>query len=161
MEGQAAITTSYARRPVWQWVVIYAVVAAVVYGGVYFFLNRGKYMYQASASSGAAVAQKQLFKDSANYANSYQIFPGALTAQAKAAMNGFMTQTQTMADGSAQVAMTATNPEYKNQLYVVKPGYSLYFVEKNSGDDAVSTNTDKFPGDDTAVLVDPQGYVAN
>ena len=31
----------YGKRPVWQWVVLYLVVAAVVYGLVYYFFFRG------------------------------------------------------------------------------------------------------------------------
>lgn len=35
-------STGYGKRPVWQWVVIYAVVAVIVYGLVYYlFINGG------------------------------------------------------------------------------------------------------------------------
>lgn len=30
----------YGKRPVWQWVVIYVIVAAVVYGLIYYFFMR-------------------------------------------------------------------------------------------------------------------------
>ncbi len=31
----------YGKRPVWQWVAIYLVVAAIVYGLIYYFFIRG------------------------------------------------------------------------------------------------------------------------
>jgi hypothetical protein len=32
----------YAKRPIWQWVAIYIVVGAIVYGAIYlFFINKG------------------------------------------------------------------------------------------------------------------------
>lgn len=34
-------TKGYGKRPVWQWVLIYVVVAAIVYGLVYYFFMRG------------------------------------------------------------------------------------------------------------------------
>src|SRR5476649_1831236 len=36
---------SYSKRPMWQWVIIYLVIAAAVYGAVYFifFANKGGY----------------------------------------------------------------------------------------------------------------------
>lgn len=33
-------TKGYGKRPVWQWVLIYAVVAVVVYGLIYYFFIR-------------------------------------------------------------------------------------------------------------------------
>jgi hypothetical protein len=32
----------YGKRPVWQWVVIYLVVAAIVYGLIYYLFMRGE-----------------------------------------------------------------------------------------------------------------------
>ena len=64
-----------------------------------------------------------------------------------------------MADASTLITLTATNPNYKNQTYTVKPGYSLYFVEKNTTDDSPENDTDRTSADDTAVIVDPQGMI--
>lgn len=38
---------AYGKRPLWQWVLIYAVVGAIVYGLVYyfFFMGKGGYKY--------------------------------------------------------------------------------------------------------------------
>jgi hypothetical protein len=157
MEDTVTTSNSYAKRPVWQWVVFCVVIAVVVYGGIYYFLTRNKSGgYQTNS---AVVVSKQLFRDSPVYASAYQIFPGTLSADAKKAMNGFMTQTQSMADGTVVVTMTATNPEYKNQTYTVKPGETLYFIEKSLGDDAVGENKDNYLADDTAVVVDAQGVL--
>ena len=105
-------------------------------------------------------ASKQLFKDSPEYQYAYQIFPGTMSAQAKTAMSGFSMKTTTLADGSTRVSLTSTNPNYKNQSYTVKKGYSLYFVERNTVDDNPSQDSDRLYLDDSAVIVDPNGYIA-
>jgi hypothetical protein len=140
---------------------IYMLVIAVVVGGVYYVVVGTKKSGTIAVAYSAPTITKQLFADSPMFSFAYQIFPGALSADAKQAMTGFTTQIQTTSDGSTQVTMTATNPEYTSQQYVVKPGYKLYFIEKNPGDDSVSENKDGFLADDTAVLVDAQGYIAN
>lgn len=37
--------TGYGKRPLWQWVLIYLVVAVVLYGLVYYFFLGGKNLY--------------------------------------------------------------------------------------------------------------------
>jgi hypothetical protein len=130
------------------------IILLVAIGGAGFVMTK-------RATGGIVATGKQLFKDSPSFAKAYQIFPGPLSDQAKLAMTGFMTKTESQMDGSVVVTMTATNTEYKNQQYTVKPGYSLYFIEKSLGDDSASENTDRFLPDDMAVLVDAQGYVVN
>lgn len=34
---------AYGKRPLWQWIVIYLIIAAVVYGLVYYFFLKGAY----------------------------------------------------------------------------------------------------------------------
>ena len=109
---------------------------------------------------GAGAGGKQLFKNSPEYQYAYQIFPGTMSAQAKTAMNGFSMKTTSMPDGSTQVSFSSTNPNYKNQSYVVKKGYSLYFIERTTADDNTAQDTDRLYLDDTAVIVDPNGYIA-
>ena len=89
----------------------------------------------------------------------YQIFPGPISAEAKTALAGFMLDTKTQSDGSSLITMTSTNTEYKNQTYTVKPAEILYFIEKNPKDDSESENAEKFLADDTAVVVDADGYI--
>lgn len=38
-----AAKKGYGKRPLWQWAVIYLVIAAIVYGLVYYFFLRGGY----------------------------------------------------------------------------------------------------------------------
>jgi len=102
---------------------------------------------------------QQAFADSPEAAYSYQIFPGTVSDQAKQAMSGFSMETLKQADGSTQVTLVATNPEYKTQVYVVKQGGKLYFIERNPKDDSPENNTDQFPADDTAVTVDANGNI--
>jgi hypothetical protein len=153
------------QKPVLPRVTIVVLSALVVLGIGYYFMTKKTNSYQASAESAVSSAtvapQKQLFKDSSMFQYAYQIFPGPISDQTKNAMAGFMTTSKTLPDGSTQITMTATNPEYKNQQYSVKPGYVLYFIEKSPGDDSASENTDRYLPDDTAVLVDPQGYAVN
>ncbi len=36
---------AYGKRPLWQWILIYLIIAAIVYGLVYYFFLRGGYGY--------------------------------------------------------------------------------------------------------------------
>ena len=64
------------------------------------------------------------------------------------------------ADGSIQINLSITstgrNRGYANQIYIVKPGQSLYFIETNWGEDGPGYDGDL--GDDGAILVDANGY---
>jgi hypothetical protein len=91
--------------------------------------------------------------------NAFLIFPGTVSPEAKKAMTGFKISTSPQADGSTQVVMTSTNPEYKDQMYLVGAGNSLYFIERFAGEDNEQEDTDKGLKDDTAVIVDPSGYI--
>ena len=44
-------TSSYAKRPLWQWVTIYAVIGVVVYGAIYYFFLAKKGGYTPSAET--------------------------------------------------------------------------------------------------------------
>jgi len=101
---------------------------------------------------------KQKFMDSSEGKNAFLIYPGPLNSQAKMAINGFDLKTETLSDNSTKVTLTSTNPEYKDQSYTIKPGEKLYFIEMFAGDDNVSENKDNSLRDDTAVIVDAQGY---
>jgi len=157
---------SYGKRPLWQWVALYVVVGIVVYGLVYYFVlaKKGGANYTSSAQTpqptAAATMNKQKFSDSSDYQYGYKIFPGVLSSSAKEAMAGFAFTTKAMPDGSTQITLTSQNKFYKTQQYVVKPGYSLYFIERMMGDDDSEKDTDARYTDDTAILVDPQGYIA-
>jgi hypothetical protein len=56
-KSEGGYGSGYGKRPLWQWVLLYVVIAAVVYGLVYYFFFAGKgYSYQAPAS-GASTTQ--------------------------------------------------------------------------------------------------------
>lgn len=164
----------YGKRPIWQWIVLYVVIAVVIYGLVYYFILGKKNTYNLTsntqsgssyatptqAMSSPTAAMKQKFSDSSNYQYAYKIFPGTLSATAKQALTGFAMTTKNMPDGSIQVTLTAQKPEYKTQQYIVKTGYSLYFIEMNLRDDNTAENEDMNLHDDSAVVVDSQGYIA-
>jgi hypothetical protein len=158
---------SYTKRPLWQWLVLYTVIAIVIYGLVYYFVLAKKgTAYSPTSStvmkvtpSSVPTPAKQKFSDSEDFQFGYKIFPGTVSTESKQAMAGFAFTTSVMSDGSTQITLTAQNPYYKTQQYVVKPGYSLYFIEKNIKDDDPEKDTDTKTLDDTAILVDPQGYI--
>lgn len=160
---------NYGKRPLWQWLIVYAVVAVILYGLVYYFvLAKHSSNYSMSSSSTMkttpspkpTVMMLQKFSDSKFFQYAYQVFPGALSDNAKLALTGFSMTTKTLSDGSTQVTLTAEKPEYRSQQYVIKPGNKLYLIEMNLQDDDNEANEDKNLHDDTAVVVDPQGYIA-
>jgi hypothetical protein len=154
--------SAYTKRPLWQWIVIYVIIGGLVYGVAYylFIAKSGTYntsSYQTPTNPTSVSQQK--FLDSAQAKYSFQIFPGPLSTEAKNATAGFNIQTQTLPDGSTQVNLTSTNSEYQNQQYKVLPGYTLYFIERSLVDDSSTNNAEKNLGDDSAVLVDTQGFI--
>jgi hypothetical protein len=159
----------YGKRPLWQWVLLYLIIGVVIYGAVYYFLQakNGKgYSVSSSKSTTQATptamptAALQKFSDSSEFTYAYKIFPGSFSTESKQAMAGFAFTTKALSDGSTQVTLTSQNQFYKTQQYTVKPGYSLYFIEKNLKDDDAQKDTDAMTLDDSAILVDPQGYIA-
>ncbi len=102
-------------------------------------------------------ANAELFSTSALAPYAYLISTDTYDANTQKALSGFKVVKSTLADGSVQITLNAQNPEYKTQTYVVKTGEKLYFIEKSLGDDR--GDKDAFLGDDTAVLVDGNGYI--
>ena len=101
----------------------------------------------------------QLFSDSPLSQNAYLISTPTYDANTKTALSGFDVTKKTLTDGSVQYTLNSTNPEYQTQTYTVKKGEKLYFIENLLTDD--NGNTDKSMRDDTAVLVDANGYIVN
>jgi len=52
-------TAGYGKRPLWQWILLYVVIAAVVYGAFYYFVlaKNGTYMAPAGGASAGATVQ--------------------------------------------------------------------------------------------------------
>lgn len=90
----------------------------------------------------------------------YKIGPGVLSESAKEALAGFTIRSKELPDRTTQVILQAQKKEYHTQTYLLKQGYSLYFIEESKNDDDPSSHTDATLEDDTAVLVDPQGFIA-
>lgn len=99
----------------------------------------------------------QLFSGSPLSQNAYLISTTPYDANTQKALSGFTVTNKTLADGSREFTLTSTNPEYQTQTYTVKQGEKLYFIETMLGDD--SNNQDRNLGDDTAVVVDANGYI--
>ena len=148
--------TSYSKKSPVRLFLIYLVVAVILYGGIYYFI-RAKNTNASSVVTTTPVTQN--FQSSSLASTSYQIYPGPLSDQAKQATSGFKIDTQTQGDGSAIVSLTSSNPAYQNQQVTVQPGYTLYFVDKNGGDDSAANDSDRTTGDDSTILVDPQGNI--
>lgn len=86
------------------------------------------------------------------------ISDNATSQREQEALAGFQVTRQQQADGSLLVTLKALNPEYQDQAYTVQPGQQLYFIETSMGDDRGTTGEYNL-GDDTAVLVDSDGYI--
>lgn len=144
------------------------IVILVVIIGVWIIAASGKQASSSdlSSNSNPTIANNnttpppQLFSDSPLSQNAYLI-SGSTTydANTKTALSGFKVTKKTLADGSTEITLNSTNPEYQTQIYTVKQGEKLYFIEGISGDD--NGTSDRNIGDDTAVLVDANGYIVN
>lgn len=99
------------------------------------------------------------FKSTPLFQYAYQVAPGALSASAKKALVGFNISSQTQADGSIIVTLTPKDSEDQNQLYNVKPGQTMYFVEQTPVDDKADSDTDLNYRDDYGIIVDQNGII--
>lgn len=102
---------------------------------------------------------KQKFSGSSDYQYAYLISVPTLSAQAETAITGFDLSKLDQADGSTVYELKAKKSGYFDQKYTVKPGESLYFIESSLNDD--NGDVDERLNDDTAVVVDANGYVVN
>lgn len=129
----------------------------------------GVWMYSASKSKSInnstviPVSQSghsnQLFSNSSLSQNAYLISTPTYDANTKTALSGFTVTSSVQTDGSTKYTLNAQNPEYTTQTYIVKPGEKLYFIDSLLADD--NGNADKTLRDDTAVVVDANGYIVN
>lgn len=154
-------------------IVIIAAVIVIAAAFGYMYLGKSKPSSYSSSNSNPADSVSPTTADSAApaagtsqgtkladepYANfAYEVTPGNLSTTTQLALTGFDVSQQSLTNGDTKITLTATNPEYKTQSFELKPGQKLYFIEKNLGDD--KDGQDKFLGDDTAVVVDQDGYV--
>ena len=100
-----------------------------------------------------------VFAGSPYFQYAYLISTPDLNAQTKNALAGFKLGTTQNTDGTVTYTLTTTKSGYFNQTYTVKPGEKLYFIERSLGDDDVTNDSDYALGDDTAIIVDANGYI--
>lgn len=160
MEEEIANGTS--QKPQYIHFVLLVVIGLLIVGGIFYVsIHAKKNMVvkaQALATPTTAVAKQKL--QNADFAQfAYKIFPGDLSADAKTALTGFDMQVKALSDGSYQVTLVAKKQEYTTQTLVVKSGESLYFIEKSLGDDHGDEDSDGTLHDDSAVVVDRDGYL--
>ncbi|MDE2399752.1 MAG: hypothetical protein KGL67_01955 [Patescibacteria group bacterium] len=138
-------------------IIIVVVLLAVV---VMFFVLKGSGKKEENNLT-APITQNstgaQLFSSSPMAQYAYLISGPTLDSKAEEATMGFTITKKALPDGSMQITLNSQNAEYKTQTYTVKAGEKLYFVEKFLADD--SENADKNLKDDTAILVDANGYI--
>jgi len=89
----------------------------------------------------------------------YKVAPGPMDSDAKTALVGWTISSVTNTDKSLTVTFIPKKADDQKQVYTVKPGSSLYFVEMSAGDDHADTDEDTNLRDDYGILVDANGMV--
>ncbi len=89
----------------------------------------------------------------------YKVVPGTMDEGAKAALIGWTISSVTNKDKSITVTFIPKKADDEKQVYTVKPGSNLYFVEMSAGDDHADTDEDTNLRDDYGILVDANGIV--
>ena len=146
--------------------IIFAILIIVGIGGYFLYgknvpnLNKTVNIHNQTNNSSNSSGNKMKFKNSPLWQSAVKIFPGPLSAKAKTALTGFDLQTKNLPGGSTQVTLFAKQLGYKTQNFIVKKGYSVYFVESLTSDDSQNENSDTLMVDDTAFLIDPNGFIA-
>lgn len=138
-------------------VIIVVVLLVVVIASFVFNNSSKKEQNNLTASVGQNNTGPQLFSGSPLSQYAYLISTPTYDASTQQALSGFKVTKNTLVDGSIQITLNAQNPEYKTQTYTVKTGEKLYFIEKFLADD--NGSEDKNLKDDTAILVDANGYI--
>lgn len=131
-------------------------VIVIIVGGLAYYSSKSEKGENYNGNVGENTAP-QLFFNSPMAQYAYLISAPTYDATTQTALTGFQVTRKTLADGSIEITLNAQNPEYKTQVYTVKTGEKLYFIEKYLGDD--KNNEEKFLGDDSAILVDASGYI--
>lgn len=141
--------------------VLGVLVILVVLGGAFYFLSskNSKEEKVEQKPVQTAVQSNQKFLDSEDGKNAFKIFPGELSADAKNALTGFEMQTKQLSDSLTQVTLVAKKQGYTTQTLNVREGQSVYFIEKLGLDDNKTENIDNGLKDDSAVIVDTNGYL--
>ena len=92
--------------------------------------------------------------------SAYEVYPTLdSSAAAKNALVAWTVKATPNKDGSATVSLLPHNPEDPTNVYTVKAGEKLYFVEMNGGDDHADTDNDSNLMDDYGIIVNASGIV--
>jgi len=112
-----------------------------------------------SVGAGSSISGQTATKlsDTPVWKYAYLVSGDTLDPAAQTALAGFNLQKTPLSDGSVQFTFTTTRQSYFNQTYIVAPGQQLYFIESSMGDDGPDVDTSL--RDDSAVVVDSQGYI--
>ena len=148
------------KKSMYPMIILGILIVLLVLGGGFYLLNKGSKEEKVEKTAVQAPAQnKQKFVDTEDGKNAYKVFPGELNLDAKKALIGFELKTKDLGNGVTEVTFLAKEQEYVTQTLTVKQGESVYFIERFALDDNEKEDTDKGLKDDTAFLVDSQGYL--
>ncbi len=111
------------------------------------------------AAGQASSSRQQLFKDSPYVSYAYLVSTDNIDSSTKQALSGFKLEKQSIAGGGQTITLKALDAGYADQSYTLKPGDKLYFIETSLGDDPY--NHELSLSDDTAIVVNAQGYISN
>lgn len=108
-----------------------------------------------SKMSPVVAVQKFAEQDYAKTA--YLISGPVLSVDAKKALTGFVLSKKSLPNGVMEVMLKAQKTTYHDQVYTLKAGEQLYFIEKSLMDDV--NEIESALGDDSAVVVDAAGNI--
>lgn len=98
----------------------------------------------------------QKFSDTQFADSAVQIYPGAISASAKAMMSGWNLKTTANSDGTVTASLIPVGSEVTEgdsaHTFTLKSGDKLYFVDLNPGDDGMGADNNK--NDDMGIVVD-------
>jgi hypothetical protein len=139
-----------------QKILIYGIIVLIVLVGLIAVFFRGQQMVGSRLASLSTVPQGAnttgtLFSQEPYYGYSYLIAPGNISAQSKAALDGY-----TMNVSGENVTISYSGRSVTTD---VVSGDKLYIVETSFGDDG--PGYEGSPADDGFVLVNQGGYVVN
>jgi len=142
------------------WYVIGGVVVAALIVLLIYSFDQVKAQKSMDSSVGSSQTQGTKLIDEPYFSKAYLISSDTLDTAAQNAISGFSLSKTALADGSVNITLKALNSEYTDRSYTVQPGQSLYFIEMSGGDDS-PPNGERYINDDSAVIVDSNGYVVS
>jgi plastocyanin len=112
MDNENKATTSYGKRPLWQWVVVYAVVAIAIYGLVYYFV---------------------LAKKGGSYSNSAVVAPTTVPTTMQTAPSQAPVTGSAAVAGMQKIMVTGTEFAFSPSSFTLKKGQPAEITFKNEG----------------------------